>query len=586
MLKVVSSLVGGGGGTPGALIYQGTWNANSNSPALSSGVGTKGYYYVVNVAGSTNLDGITDWQIGDWAIFNGTVWEKVDNTDLVTSVNGQTGAVVLTAANVNAVASTATITTGTGLTGGGNVASNVTITLANTAVSAGTYGGNTTVGTFVVDAQGRLTSASNVAIAFPAVSGNVSVDSIDFNTTANITVTESLLTWNADTGTLAFGVEGGLPLNIGFENLVLVYNNTGSPLTKGQVVAVTGAQGQQPTVALADASSEPLSADTIGVVQETIANSTTGYICTFGVVNNIITYGTTAGDAVYLSTTAGEFTSTRPSAPDHTVQIGWVVRVSSGPSSSDGQIFVQINNGWELNELHNVLISNVSANQYLVYNGTSNVWVNQNPANVVAGTGLTGGGSLIANTNVTVTLANTSVSAGTYGGGTNAASFVVDAQGRLTSAANVAIPQGTVTNVSTGTGLTGGPVTTTGTISLANTAVTAGSYGSANTVSTFTVDQQGRLTAAGNATISIANTQVTGLGTMSTQNANNVAITGGTVSVSNLTASNVTVTANLFANLTTNASASMPTSSIPLVPEGYVNVVINGTTKRIPYYGV
>jgi hypothetical protein len=87
----------------GALSYQGTWNASTNTPTLASGVGVKGYYYVVSVAGSTNLDGVTDWVVGDWAVFNGTVWQKVDNTDAVTSVNGQTGTVVLTAADVNAV---------------------------------------------------------------------------------------------------------------------------------------------------------------------------------------------------------------------------------------------------------------------------------------------------------------------------------------------------------------------------------------------------------------------------------------------------------------------------------------------------
>jgi len=79
----------------GALSYQGTWNASTNTPTLTSSVGTKGYYYVVNVAGSTNLNGITDWVIGDWAVFNGSVWQKVDNTDAVTSVNGYTGTVVL-----------------------------------------------------------------------------------------------------------------------------------------------------------------------------------------------------------------------------------------------------------------------------------------------------------------------------------------------------------------------------------------------------------------------------------------------------------------------------------------------------------
>lgn len=85
----------------GGLSYQGTWNANTNTPTLASGVGTNGYYYIVATAGSTNLDGITDWQIGDWLMFNGTVWQKIDQSNLVTSVNGQTGAVVLTTTNVN-----------------------------------------------------------------------------------------------------------------------------------------------------------------------------------------------------------------------------------------------------------------------------------------------------------------------------------------------------------------------------------------------------------------------------------------------------------------------------------------------------
>jgi len=84
----------------GDLNYQGTWNASTNTPTLVSSTGTQGYYYVVSVAGTTNLNGITDWQVGDWAIFNGSVWQKVDNTDAVSSVNGQTGTVVLTTTNI------------------------------------------------------------------------------------------------------------------------------------------------------------------------------------------------------------------------------------------------------------------------------------------------------------------------------------------------------------------------------------------------------------------------------------------------------------------------------------------------------
>jgi len=67
----------------GAVTYKGTWDAAANNPALASGIGVQGHYYVVSVAGTTNLDGITDWQVGDWAIFNGTVWQKVDNTEPV-----------------------------------------------------------------------------------------------------------------------------------------------------------------------------------------------------------------------------------------------------------------------------------------------------------------------------------------------------------------------------------------------------------------------------------------------------------------------------------------------------------------------
>jgi len=89
------------GSVAGGLSYQGTWNASTNTPALASGVGVNGYYYIVATAGSTNLDGITDWQIGDWLMFNGTVWQKIDQSNLVTSVNGQTGAVVLTTTNIN-----------------------------------------------------------------------------------------------------------------------------------------------------------------------------------------------------------------------------------------------------------------------------------------------------------------------------------------------------------------------------------------------------------------------------------------------------------------------------------------------------
>jgi len=96
------------------LDYQGTWNASTNTPTLTSSSGVAGYYYIVNVAGTTNLDGITDWQVGDWAVFSSTgVWQKIDQSNTVTSVNGQVGAVTLTASDVGAVPTNGTGATGT-----------------------------------------------------------------------------------------------------------------------------------------------------------------------------------------------------------------------------------------------------------------------------------------------------------------------------------------------------------------------------------------------------------------------------------------------------------------------------------------
>ena len=135
----------------GDLNYQGTWNATTNIPTLVSSAGTKGYYYVVATAGSTNLNGITDWQIGDWAVFNGSVWQKIDNTDAVTSVNGYTGTVVLTAADVSAIPYT-------GATGAVDLNAKTLVNVANLGVNT------TTVPTIKFRAVGDNNSGSRIAM--------------------------------------------------------------------------------------------------------------------------------------------------------------------------------------------------------------------------------------------------------------------------------------------------------------------------------------------------------------------------------------------------------------------------------------
>lgn len=88
-------------GLTGALVYQGSWNADTNSPTIpAASSGNTGYYYVVSVAGTTNIDGITNWAVGDWIVSNGLTWDKIDNTQAVTSVAGKTGTVTLTKSDV------------------------------------------------------------------------------------------------------------------------------------------------------------------------------------------------------------------------------------------------------------------------------------------------------------------------------------------------------------------------------------------------------------------------------------------------------------------------------------------------------
>jgi hypothetical protein len=133
MLKTVSSITN----AIGALNYKGTWDASTNTPTLASGVGTKGDYYVVSVAGSTALDGISNWGVGDWAAYNGSVWQRVeggvDGNFVNLSVTGTSTLAVTTATSINKVVLTAPAT-GSTLT----IADGKTITASNTLTLAGT----------------------------------------------------------------------------------------------------------------------------------------------------------------------------------------------------------------------------------------------------------------------------------------------------------------------------------------------------------------------------------------------------------------------------------------------------------------
>lgn len=213
--------------------------------------------------------------------------------------------------------------------------------------------------------------------------------------------------WDSGNQSPSVILNANTELQLGQENIALVYNGTGSTIPKGSVVAVSGAQGQRPSVVLADADSEPLSAATLGITAEAITNGSEGFVCTFGLVRGINTSAFTAGAPIYLSQTAGGITATRPTAPAHTVFLGWIISINS----SSGELFVNINNGWELDELHNVNISSPTGGQLLAYDQTNAYWKN---ITLTDGTGIsitetTGGAITIANSGVTSLVAGTNI---------------------------------------------------------------------------------------------------------------------------------------------------------------------------------
>jgi hypothetical protein len=246
-----------------------------------------------------------------------------------------------------------------------------------------TFGGGGVSGDYLPLSGGTLTgllsSKSNVMI-----DGSVEVDKIIFDQTPESTGGVGQLIWNDTDGTLDLGLKGGnVALQLGQKQVVRVVNKTGNDLLESEykVVHVAGATGQRLSVNLSLATDDANSANTIGVVTENIAKNQEGFIITMGQIREINTTGSLQGetwqegDLLYLSSTiAGNITNIKPQAPYHSVLVGYVEYVHA----NHGKIFVRVQNGNELEELHNVRITSVQNNDILQYNSLSSIWENTN----------------------------------------------------------------------------------------------------------------------------------------------------------------------------------------------------------------
>lgn len=196
---------------------------------------------------------------------------------------------------------------------------------------------------------------------------------ITFDTTpTNVPIASGVLSWNVTDKTLDLQSDG-ITYQLGQELAQNVKRFDNSGLAEGKVVYVKGSSGENLLVDYAIATGDITSATTFGVMTTSATGGAKAPATTFGLVRNIDTSHLVEGGIVWLSgTTAGEMTTTKPVAPVHGVQIGVCIR----SHHTVGSIFIDVQNGYELEELHNVKITNPQDGQVLKYQASTGLWVN------------------------------------------------------------------------------------------------------------------------------------------------------------------------------------------------------------------
>jgi hypothetical protein len=200
--------------------------------------------------------------------------------------------------------------------------------------------------------------------------GNINYLPMDL-TPSSVPTTEGTISWNETDKCL--NIQSDIVdsiLQVGQEQWVRVTNKTGAPLANGTVVYINGAQGNRPTIAKADADNTTADS-TIGVLTATINNNAEGYLTTLGVVRSINTTGFSAGDPLFVSSTAGELTNIEPVQPKHATIVAYALN-----STVSGSILVDVSKRCDISKLHDVLLSGISNLDILQYDSSTTLWKN------------------------------------------------------------------------------------------------------------------------------------------------------------------------------------------------------------------
>jgi hypothetical protein len=422
--------------------YEVTVSGQDVSVTIDRGVAGRGVSNIAQTGSGANINWVVTYSDGTtqtlgpvgYSVYSGTspinITGSVISLNTVPVASGGTGATDAATARTNLGLGSLSLqaANSVAITGGSVSVATLSATGAfsltgdQVQVSEGGTGATTAPGARTN--LGAAASGANTDItSLTGVTGGVgTADYYDLDTGATVANAVGRLYWNGATGTAQMGMVGGnVTSQIGQSLLAYVVNAESTTIGKGQAVYLFQAQGNKASVKLANNTGDPTSAKTLGLAAENIPANQAGFVMCQGVLDGVNTGAYAEGDTLYLGSSPGSLTSVKPAAPNHLVYLGVVERANAG----NGQIYVRAQNGYELDEIHDVQITAPTSGQILIYNGT--LW--QNQSYFLAKTGYSVGG--------TVTQATSKTTAVTLNGATgqiilNSTSMLTQSTARFT----------------------------------------------------------------------------------------------------------------------------------------------------------